>query len=637
MTKKVKTIEEKYTSLSAEEHILHRPGMYIGSIKDENDQLFLYSIDDAKMQLKEVTYCPSMLKLVDEVISNSCDEYRRKDNLGLNKINVTLYKNGRVIIEDNGGIPVVMHKDAGCYVPEYIFSNLRTSSNFSDNPGEERSWVGTNGLGSKLTGIFSKLFIVDTADGKNSFHLSWKNNMFNKCDDLKIEPTNDHYTKITFDLDFSRFENVSEFSDDFIDIIEKRCIDAAAANPGITVVFTYKEGKKNVRKNTWHFRKFEHYIELYSDFIDMDDCVSFSDPMKSVWMYPDGNINIGFVNGGFCAQGTHIKAIRSEINSQVANYIKTKKKLDIGARNVDSKYSIFCTYTIANPAYSDQTKQNLTTPVERFSLKEDFTFTIPSAFIKNVLKSDLINQVIDWYKQKTEVEDQKTLRKLNKQAKTKLRNGEKFIDANSKKREERELWIFEGDSARAGFRTCRNPQTQAAFLLRGVILNTLNMAPTKIMANKELADLVTVLGLQWGQKNDVTKLNFSKIVIATDADVDGSKIAGLLLTFFNHFPELYEAGMIHRSYSPIVIATKGKEIKEFFDMDEFRNQQEKLKGFSFRYIKGLGTLTKNFYFEMLQQPYLHRFTKDEAADLNIKNWFGKGIAQERKSMLKSEV
>ena len=72
-------------------------------------------------------------------------------------------------------------------------------------------------------------------------------------------------------------------------------------------------------------------------------------------------------------------------------------------------------------------------------------------------------------------------------------------------------------------------------------------------------------------------------------------------------------------------------------MDEFRNQQEKLKGFSFRYIKGLGTLTKNFYFEMLQQPYLHRFTKDEAADLNIKNWFGKGIAQERKSMLKSEV
>ena len=163
------------------------------------------------------------------------------------------------------------------------------------------------------------------------------------------------------------------------------------------------------------------------------------------------------------------------------------------------------------------------------------------------------------------------------------------------------------------------------------------MAPTKIMANKELADLVTVLGLQWGQKNDVTKLNFSKIVIATDADVDGSKIAGLLLTFFNHFPELYEAGMIYRSYSPIVIATKGKEVKEFFDMDEFRNQQEKLKGFSFRYIKGLGTLTKNFYFEMLQQPYLHRFTKDEAADLNIKNWFGKGIAQERKSMLKSEV
>lgn len=634
---KKKTVEEKYKSLSEVEHIIHRSGMYIGSIKNETSQLFLYSSDDAKMRLKEAEYSPGMLKLIDEIISNSCDEYRRKDNLGLNKISVLINKNGHVEVEDNGGIPVVMHKDAGCYVPEFIFGQLRTSSNYDDT--EERDVVGTNGIGSVICNIFSTKFTIETADGKKSFHRSWKNNMEEMCDDLKIESSNEHYTRTIFDIDFKHFECGKEFSEDFIDIIEKRCIDAAAANPGLIVQFTYKSGKKIVRKNTWHFRKFEHYIELYSDFIDLNDCSKFSDNMKSVWIYPEGNINIGFVNGAFCSKGTHIKAIRNEINTQIAEYIQSKKKLDIGARNVDNKYSMFCIYSIANPSYNSQDKAELTTPVERFSLKENFKFTIPNTFIKDILKSDIVNQVIDWYNQKMEVEDQKTIRKLNKQAKTKIRNNDKFIDANSKKREDRELWIFEGDSARSGFRASRNPQTQAGLLLRGVIYNSVGSGPVKIMANKELSDIITILGLQWGQKNDPAKLNFNKIIIATDADFDGSKIAGLLLAFFNHFPELYEAGMVYRSISPIVTATKGKDTKYFFTMQDFRNAEEsgKLKGYSFRYLKGLGGMTNDLYKDMLQNPILHRFVKDDIADMTIKSWFGKGIAHERKEILKSEV
>ena len=264
-------------------------------------------------------------------------------------------------------------------------------------------------------------------------------------------------------------------------------------------------------------------------------------------------------------------------------------------------------------------------------------FSIPASFISELLKSDLVAQVIDWYNQKLEVEDQKTIRKLNKQAKTKIRNNDKFIDANSKKREERELWIFEGDSARSGFRASRNPQTQAGLLLRGVIYNSVGAGPVKIMANKELSDIITILGLQWGQKNDISKLNFSKIIIATDADFDGSKIAGLLLAFFNHFPELYEAGMIYRSISPIVTATKGKDTKYFYTMKEFKDAQDKLKGYSFRYLKGLGGMTNELYKNMLQTPILHKFVKDDIADMTIKSWFGKGIAHERKEILKSEV
>ena len=157
---------------------------------------------------------------------------------------------------------------------------------------------------------------------------------------------------------------------------------------------------------------------------------------------------------------------------------------------------------VDNPAYDSQTKETLTTPVSKFDMNvEKYEFTLPKKFYDEINKSDLIDTVVDWYKQKQEVEDQKNIRKLNRDAKKKIARNDKFIDANSRDRLDRELWIFEGDSAQAGFRMARNPQTQAAYMLRGVIMNTDKMSASKIMANKELADLISIIGLQWGPKN----------------------------------------------------------------------------------------------------------------------------------------
>ena len=150
-----KTIEQKYTSMSERDHILSRSGMYIGSIKEEEKSCFIYNDEENKMTIKDITYSPAMLKLVDEVLSNSCDEYRRKDNMGLTEIEVTVNQiTNEITIHDNGGIPIVKHKEAGVYVPEFIFGQLRTSSNYDDN--EDRNVIGTNGLGSVLSNIFSK-------------------------------------------------------------------------------------------------------------------------------------------------------------------------------------------------------------------------------------------------------------------------------------------------------------------------------------------------------------------------------------------------------------------------------------------------------------------------------------------------
>jgi len=632
---KEKTVEEKYQQISELDHVILRSGMYIGSVREELKNMFMYDVDDAKIVMSEISYTPGLLKLIDEVISNIADEFRRKDNMGLTNAEIEFTRSGHFRIKDNGGIPVIKHKTAGMYVPAFIFSSLRTGSNYDDTV--ERDGIGLNGLGCKICNIFSKYFSVYTADTHKSYFGSWSNNMKTKNDDEKVQASCDHFTEFQFDIDWSRFEDVNEVTDDFATIIEKRIIDLCAANPGLSAKYIFKDDNGIIRKSEWNFKSFEEYIELYSDYIDQENCISFKDKQKQVWVYPDGGLNIGFVNGAECSKGTHIKAIRDEINKAIAAQILQKNKLDVGPRNVDGKYTMFCIYHIANPAFNSQTKEELTTPIERFSLDPDYKFSIPDKFIKECCKSEIVNIVIDWYKQKVEVEDQKTLRKLNKQAKTKIRNSDKFIDANTKVRKDRELWIFEGDSARAGFRSARNPQTQAAYMLRGKILNISGLGPTKVMANQELSDLITIIGLQWGEKNKPDDLNFGKIVICSDADADGSAICGLLLNFLNLFPELYENGMVCRSISPIITAEKGNDLRKFYSLSDYKKEESKLKGYKITYLKGLGTQTNKLYKDMMQNPIFHYFTKDDIADLSLRSWFGKGNASERKSMLKNDV
>ena len=587
------------------------------------------------MEIKDTKYVPAILKIIDEVISNSCDEYRRPGNLGLNTLDVIIDNNGYVKITDNGGIPVVKHKEAGIYVPEFIFGKLMTSSNYDDN--ENRNVVGTNGIGSKISSIFSTNFSIYTADGKKSYYRSWCNNMQTINDDLKVETCKNHFTETTFNIDFNRFDDVVELSDDFINIIEKRCIDAAAANIGLTVSFKHIKNNNIIRNSSWHFNNFEEYIELYSEFIN-DEVIKFSDKQKSVWIYPDGNINIGFVNGAECSKGTHIKAIRNEINTAVSSYILNKNKIDIGgAKNVDNKYSLFCTYHVDNPAYDSQTKECLTTPVEKFENNPKYKFNIPDSFLKDITKSEIINLVLDWYKTKCEAEDQKTLRKLNKDAKKKVRSSEKFIDCTSKKREERELWIFEGNSASSSFRTARFPDKQCGYLLKGKILNVSGLSPSKIMENKELSDLVNIIGLQWGEKTNVKELKINRIVICTDADEDGSAIAGLLLNFFNIWPELFENHIVCRSISPIIVAKKVNDIKKYYTIPEYKADEKNLKGYSIKYLKGIGSQTDDLARDMFQRPIFHYFTKDEMADISLNSWFGKNQAHERRNLLKKDV
>lgn len=632
-----KTIEEKYKSLTEQEHILQRPGMWVGSVRDEEKQTFIYDEGIGKMTMKTVTYVPAMLKLVDEILSNSCDEYRRKDNLGLDTVFIYIDKdNDSITIYDNGGIPVVKHKEANMYVPEFIFGQLRTSSNYDDT--EDRIVIGTNGVGSSLSNVFSKSFTVITADKKNKIKIDWFDNMMNKTVG-KIQKTKDHFTQTTFQLDFDRFEQTTEhgLTSDFIYILHKRAIDAAASNIGLTVIFKVTENGKETIYTTWKFKKFEEYMKLYDDFYDEDTVISYKDDKKQFWICPDSSVDVAFVNGAECSRGTHLRAIRIPVGKAISETLKKKHKIDVAVNNISNKYGIFGLFDISNPSYSSQTKEELTTAEDAF-YKDGSKFDISDAFLRKAASSEIVDIVVDWHKKKAEAEDAAKIRRLNREAKKLLRS-DKFINCNSRKVAEKQIWIYEGDSAHTGFRASRNPQTQASYRMRGVPLNAEGMTATQVMKNHVFNDIVNILGLQWGQYNKKESLKFGKIIIASDADYDGDKICALLMVFFNHFPELFEQKLVCRVITPVISATKGKDHRLYYTREEYAKDEKKLKGYVVKWLKGLGTQDNADYRLMMQNPILHYYTKDELSDTMLKKWFGKGAdaAKIRKGMMKDSV
>jgi DNA topoisomerase-2 len=375
--------------------------------------------------------------------------------------------------------------------------------------------------------------------------------------------------------------------------------------------------------------------------MDMGTLISYKDNVKQIWICPDSQIDVAFVNGAECSKGTHINAVRTPIGHAITEVLKKKHKIDVTNKGINGKYGIFGLFDISNPTYNSQTKEELTNTPDSF-YKDGSEFKLSDDFLKKCQKSEIVELVLDWYRKKVEAEDAAKIRKLNREAKKLLRS-DKFINCNSKKASERELWIFEGDSAASALRTSRNPMTQAGYLMRGVPKNVISLTPTQVMKNEVFNDIINILGLQWGEYNSKENLKFNKIIFASDMDPDGDKIASLLLLWASRFPELFEQGLIYRCVSPIIVASKGKkgtksyETKSFYSFDEYHKEEKKLKGYEIKHVKGLGTLNKEQSDQMFKNTHLFKFTMDNMAELMLKKWFGKGISDERKNMLKDDV
>lgn len=610
---KDRTIEEKYRSLSEVEHVLLRPGTYVGStVRCEPVKEWIYE-DGERFEEREISYVPALLKIFDEIFSNSMDESKRNPKLDTIKVRVDRER-CEICVWDNGGIPVVVHKDTKLWVPELIFSKLRSGSNFNDD--EQRDWVGTNGLGSTLTNIFSKKFTVRTADGKNEFMQVFENNMSKKSK-VRIKPSSKKFTEITFEPDLNRF-GVDEIDNDHYLMFTKRLLTAAATNPKLKI---YLNG------NRLEFKTFESYCKLFTD-----DVIFEKGKDWSIGIAPSSTFkHISIVNSAETKDGgTHVNYIVDQVIGYLRERIRKKYKVDLKPGDIKNHLFVFISCTVSNPAYSSQTKEKLITDPRNFGTSH----TISEKTLKAIFNSEITACIMDWVERKTEADEKAAIRNANKMlSKVKI---SKLIDAKGRDRRRCVLMLCEGDSPMAGFRKYRNPETQGAFPLRGKSLNVREVSESKAIQNQEIKSIVGALGLQFGRSPFVydesgrlieDNLRYGEIHIYSDADVDGISCAGLIVNIFaKWWPELFKEHRIARCETPVIIAKhkKTSRIVNFYYDDEWVEWQGRndVKMWNVDYKKGLAALTDTEYASIIQHPKLYYYELTDLSDEKLNIWFG---------------
>ena len=613
------SVDKKFKKLDDISHVILRPGMYIGSIKPHTANKWI--VEEGKMLQREITYNPGFLKIFDEIVTNSVDESKREGSK-LNTVKIDLNrKTNKVTIWDNGGIPVVKNTEHDEWIPEMVFSNLKAGSNFDDT--EERSWAGTNGVGSTLTNIYSKEFKISTCDGKNSFVQTFSNNMRERTQPV-VKKAKANHTEISYITDLEKF-GLTDIDDDHYKMIEKRIYDIAACNTGLKIYFN---------GTLININSFDDYIKLYTEeyFYEFKKDKTWS---LGIALSQNGFQQVSFANTTETYDGgTHVDYVMNQIIVSLREFFLKKHKVDIKPSELKQHMFLFLDATVINPSFSSQTKEKLITEVKEFGT----TFEVSPKLIQSILKSEIVNSILDWIQQKKNAEDSKLQRDLNKKL-TKIKV-EKLIDAKGKDRWKYSIGLFEGDSAISAFRKYRTPETMGAFALKGKFVNVSEITNQKLVQNDEAVNLMASIGLKLGQEIDVRNLRYGRVLIFTDADMDGNAISALLINFFyKYWPDMFERKMIYKVETPIVVAIPKAKTKKkvlFYTQSEYNewSEQNDLKQFEIKYKKGLAALVDDEYDDIINRPRLTLITKDEASKGSLETWFGKSADLRKNELLK---
>jgi topoisomerase-4 subunit B len=552
--------EEDIKSLDWREHIRMRPGMYIGKLGDGS------SADDG------------LYILLKEAVDNSIDEHI----MGFGKeIRVDIDEQGRVEVRDFGrGIPLGKLFDCA--------AQINTGAKY-DSEAFKKS-VGLNGVGIKAVNALSDFFEIQSWRDGQTKALEFSKGALTVDMKNPRREDGDNGTRLAFEVDRTIFPAKAKFKEAFV---EKMCRYYSYLNPALTVVFNGKKFRSKDGLLDLLREEMEHEA-LYPPIhlVGKDIEIAFTHSAESSEEY------YTFVNGQNTSQGgTHLAAFREALVQVVRGFYKKQyDPADIRA-GIEAAVSV----RIVEPIFESQTKTKLgsTTIVpEGESLR---------TFIGNFLKTHLDNylhknpqvaeaiqkRILSAERERKDLKGvQKIARERARQAKVhnkKLRDCRVHLDTKHKRRLESTIFITEGDSASGSITKSRDVETQAVFSLRGKPLNTFSLPRKVVYENEEFALLQAALDIEEGIEN----LRYNRVVIATDADVDGMHIRLLLLTFFlQFFPELIRDGHLHILQTPLFRVRNKKETIYCYDDDERKKALEKLgKNSEITRFKGLGEIS----------------------------------------------
>jgi DNA topoisomerase-2 len=623
---KSKKIEDTYKKLTQREHVLERPGMYIGSVKKQMEELWVAKESDGipKMEKTMVEYSPGFMKIFDEVLTNATDHSFRDATVTTIKVEYSK-ETGEISVWNNGsGVPIQLHKEHNIYVPELIFGHLLSGSNYDDT--NVRTGAGTNGLGSKLTNIYSSKFIVETIDSdeKKKFVQEFSNNMTERTKAKITSNSSKSYTKITFTPDYQRFD-MEGLEDDTILLIRKRVLDCIACTNGNVQIYLNGDklkGKGLIDYTKYFFEGEKVINEFHTERIKNKN----GEVTEYIWEYaivPYSHFEqVSFVNGNSTTQGgKHVDYILYQIINKLKKMLEDKKKLkELKPNFIKDKLFLFLRATVANPAFNSQTKEQLTTQSKDFGC----TVTVSDAFITKLYKSSITEEIVEFCKLKesASLSKQTDGKKTSKIYIPKL---EDALWAGTIKSNQCTLILTEGDSAKTFAmwgRSVVGPDKYGVFPLKGKVLNVRDASISQLIGNEEINNLKQIIGLKQDKVyKDVSELRYGKIMVLTDSDVDGSHIKALLINFFHYWwPSLIKMDYIQTLKTPIVKAIKGKKVMEFFTEQDYLKWKEtgiNLNSYQIRYFKGLGTSKKEDAkdtFKRLEELKVDYYYKNKVCD-----------------------
>ena len=591
------------------EAVRKRPGMYIGSTSSRGLHHLVYEIVD---------------NAVDEALAGFCTE-----------IQVSINPDNSITVTDNGrGIPVGINHKAGIPAVEVVFTILHAGGKFGG--GGYKVSGGLHGVGASVVNALSEwLEVTICREGKKYQQRYERGHTMYPLKEVGVCEVEETGTKVTFLPDKEIFE---ETVYDY-DILKQRLREMAFLTKGLRIVL--KDTREDQEKEkVFHYeggiREFVTYLNrskeaLYPEVIYCEgqkDGVAVEVAMQHNDSYTENSY--GFVNNINTPEGgTHIVGFRNALTKTFNDYARKNKLLkdnepNLSGDDIREGLTAIVSVKLEEPQFEGQTKQKLGNSEARGAVDfvvskqlEIFLEQNPAVAKATVEKSVLAQRAREAARKARDLTRRKS-------ALDGMSLPGKLADCSDKNPENCEIYIVEGDSAGGSAKTARNRATQAILPLRGKILNVEKARLDRIYSNAEIKAMITAFGTGIHEDFDISKLRYHKIIIMTDADVDGAHIATLLLTFLYRFmPELIKQGYVYLAQPPLYKVEKNKKVWYAYDDVELNSILEQIgrdNNNKIQRYKGLGEMDAEQLWETTMDPekrVLLRVTMDEAATSEI--------------------